>query len=326
MRTTLGAIRASRIPQNLKLCATDARVTAYVNEAVERLLKRGLWWGCYQKYRVCVSDGCLTWPRHVAAILSVAVDGTPMKTTNEWFEFIENGWGLRDDEFCECKLFDRGTAATFEDIIGVNKHIKVYADVAEDAAAKILLRGNDENGIWIRTLDGATWIDGEYVAIDNVTPQVSTKHFTSVETPIKPVTNGIVRLYEYDPATGNQRAIAIFEPDEERPSYRRSFIPNLGGCAGCDDEVCVTIMAKMEFYPVVNDNDFVLIGNIPALKHATRAVQLDEEGDRAGFAEEFGLAIGELEAELSHYLGPNQYQPIAVNSVEFGGGDVKNVI
>lgn len=329
MRTTLGHIlNNTRVPNYLKLGKTDARVVQFINEAVQRLVMKGPWWGCIQKYRVCATDGCLTWPRHVAAIWSVAIDKTPIRPVSRWFEFIEYGWGLRDANVPENILIPNGTAATFDDIQGTNSHIKVYADVPEAANAQILLRGYDANWNWIRTQVGGVWIDGEYVDINSATPATSTKVFRgALDTPIKPVTNGAVRLYEVkDDAT--ERVLAIYEPDEERPEYVRSLIPGLsqrGGTGSCD-QIAVTIMAKMEYYPVSEDNDFILIGNETAIKHGAKACQLEEEGKLDEAALQMQLAVQALEEELAHHIGPQEYQPLVVASGDFGAGSTPNPV
>lgn len=333
MRTTLGAALASNIPKVLNLCSNDARVIAYINEAQERILKRGLWWGCYQKYRICTNNGCLTWPRQIAAIITMAVCSYPVRQRNEWFEFLENGWGLRDENSCEFQNFNRAEGVgvcSFEDMAADgSEKIKVYADVTEDASARILLRGYDENGNWIRTLDSGNWVDGEYVSIDAATPQVSSHYFSSLVNVIKPVTNGVVRLYRYEPVTPTQTAMAIYESDEERPNYRRTFLPNLpllGSTSSTCGTSAVTVMAKMEFIPARTANDYLLIGNIPALKDMCMAIKKKEDNLFPVSLQYEASAIAEMEAELRHYVPASNIMPVNFESHRTWGAAVSNAI
>lgn len=333
MRVTLGQALASNIPTVLNMCADDPRVINYINEATEIIVKMGKYWGTYQKYRICTNNGCLTWPRQIAAILTMAVCKFPVKQRNEWFEFLENGWGLRDENSCDMQNFNRAEGVgvcSFEDMASDgSEKIKVYADVPEAAGARILLRGNDENGNWIRTLDGATWVDGEYVNIDAATPQVSTKFFSTLVNVIKPVTNGVVRLYKYEPVTPTQTAMAIYEPDEEHPNYRRTFLPNLpllNSTGSTCEQSSVTVMAKMEFIPARVANDYLIIGNIPALKDMCMAIKKREDNLWDIAAKYEASAISRLEQELSHYLGNNNVIPINFESPATWGAGVSNCV
>ena len=113
-RTTLADVKASRLPAVLNLPSTDTRVVQFVNEAVQRLLSKGMWVGTVQKYRACVTAGCLTWPRQFESILAVSVCDQPIPVRSEHFEFVENGYGLRaETDGCPSQLFDRGTACAF---------------------------------------------------------------------------------------------------------------------------------------------------------------------------------------------------------------------
>jgi len=333
-RTTLANAKdpTSGIARVLNLSPTDDRFIGYLNEAQQRLVQTGeLFYGLFARYALCVSDGAITWPRHVAAIEAIAVSDCPITIRNEWFEFLQSASGLQDD--CSSgstgccggcggtQLYDRGNACTFADIIGENKKIKVYADVAEDADAQILLQGMDENGNWIRTQVGGEWIDGEFVSI-STTPQFSTKTFSCLVAVQKPETNGNVRLYEYNTVLTTQRALAVYEPSETNPSYRRSFIGNLGN--NCEN-VQVTIMAKLEFIPAKVDKDWLLIGNLPAIKDMCQSIRKSENNEFDQAVQWEARAVQALRRELSHYRGHGVVQPIRLTPRHIGGPSVMNM-
>lgn len=346
MRVTLANAKdpMSGIARVLNTAPTDERFTGYVNESLHRLVQTGeLFWGTYARYQFCVTDGCLVWPREIAAIEAVALDSSPIVIRNNWFEFIENSFGLAGDGSGDChsgtcggwpyshgcsgsQLYDRGTVPAFADIIGTDKKIKVYCDIAETAGAKILLQGYDENNNWIRTQVSGVWTDGEYVLLNAATPQTSTKFFSSLVAVQKPITNGAVRLYEYDTTLTTQRAIAVYEPSETNPAYRRSLIGGFCAPTGDCETTQVTVMAKLEFIPASVDTDWLLIGNLPAIKDMCQSIRKAECNLFDEAVQWEARAVQALRRELSHYRGHGVVQPIRMGPRYIGGPAVANLI
>ncbi len=319
----------------------DDRFLLLLNLATQNLVQTGeMFWGLHARYQFCVTNGCLVWPRQIANIETIAVCDNPIPVRNRWFEFLETGVGLRGDGNCHpnqgghCSggsgLIDRATptTCTFADIVGVNKKIKVYADVAEAADAKILLQGYDENNQWIRTFVAGEWVDGEYVSI-STTPVTSAKFFSSLVGVQKPLTNGTVRLYEYDTDLATQRAIAIYEPDETNPSYRKQFLDGLcrKGCCHNDEETSqVTVMAKLEFIPVRRDTDWLMIGNFSALESEVQSI-LKRRNNLAQEAVTWhAMAVQTLRDELRHYVGRGLVNPMRMQPRTLAGASVRNMI
>lgn len=334
MRSTLGNAKqpSSGISRVLNLDPSDDRFLAYLNEAQQRLITRMKSWGTVQHYQICVTNGCLVWPRSVAAIEAISVCNSPITIRNGWFEFLETGPGLQGDGTGSCggcgglQLYDRGTTCTFADIIGVNKKIKIYADVAEAAGAKILLQGYDENYNWIRTLVAGVWTDGEYVSI-STTPVTSVNFFSSLTGVQKPITNGFVRGYEYDTTLLTQRAIAIYEPDETNPSYRRSLIAGLSNVSGgaCETKT-VNAIVKLDYVPARVDTDWLVIGNLPALKDMCQSLRKAENNLFEESAAWEARAVRELDKELHHKNGSGIVQPVRLPSRDVWGPAVTSLI
>lgn len=243
----------------------------------------------------------------------------------------------------------------FDDITVPSK-IRLYVQFNSDIGKVVNIRGIDSNYQPVLTNGGGTV--GETMVlqsgyVDSVTtwaPQT----FHEVQ---KVKTVGYVRAYSYDaslpvpPASPGPndtplKALAVWEPTETLPDYRRSFIPALdvrrggGGC--CNDNLVppadpnspcartrVTVIAKMKFIPVEVDTDFLPIGNAPALKLAMLAVMLEERRDYDGARiamngvfdplrrKYFNGAIPLLDEELAAYQGDG-----VVNVVRTEGGNV----
>lgn len=329
MKLTLGSAR-SEIAKAAGLCTSDSRVADYVNTAIRRLLPKGYWEGTVSRYRICANSACLTWPRQIHTIEALAVDSVPRKIRNEWYEFLEAGPGVMGRTSNDgLQMVDRGNACAFDDITAgsITSYIRIYSDVPE-TWKYIILQGHDENGNWIRTQDGTTWIDGLKVAIptDPATPVTTTKKFSTLERVIKDKTNGVVRLYEYS-GSAIVKSLAIYEPDETLPHYRRSFIPGLQNLStnGVCNKVNVVVMAKLAYYPVANENDFLLIGNLDALVEQVRALKNYENKNLSeGMACE-ALAVKYLQNELGESDGSGEVIQMRVDTVLFGAGMVENV-
>lgn len=333
MRTTLGDIRNSRIPYAIGLCPDDSRITAYVNEAQQRLLTKGLFWGTFGRFRICSDSGCITLPAQIATIESVAVCGQPVPTRDAWYEFLENGFGPRNGSGnCSSgncgrigdgipEALHRGNFCTFKDIQPSGKKLNFVCDLSSDVGKQVLALGYDDNGNWIRTDQGGTIKDGELIAFAQSGGTNSVNNFSSVnDIQLPDDMDGQSWLYEYDTSALTRRLIGKYEYFETRPNYARYFFPSICSRSCSDSDCCQTpvdIIGKLEFIPVKQDTDYLIIGNIPAMKEMIVAVsQAEKEPDsiarnkiiQSGYVN----AVAELDAELRHYVGDGVTRGITI--------------
>lgn len=331
MRLTLADLKLSSLPALMGIASCDARFLEIVNEAQQRLvMSPDTWWETYQKYRMSTCSGMVTWPRQVANIISIAVDCTPYTIRNEWFEFLESGYGQRTScSLCSPTVIDRGTACVFDDIdtSGNDKTLKLYSSVAETAGLTMGILGWDAGGEWIKTVVGGSWVDGEWLSVptDPLAPVQSGQNWSAITDIIKPITNSELRLYEYDAGTNTQRTIGIYESDETRPRYRRTLIGGIGNGVNSTTAHTVTAMVKREFIPARNDNDFLLIGNFPALKEMCIGIVKSNGSNLQEASLRMQAAARLMDAEASHYIGQSRVVPIRMDVEAWGMGDVPNV-
>lgn len=325
------------------LAQSDPRLADYVNEAVERLLHEGHWVGTTQAYRICVLSSCITWPRQIESIESFAISNCPGTVRNEWYEFLDSGPGILSastsssggccgtSSSCGSQLIDRGEACAFDDVAGTGKKIAVYADKQEESGSKIILQYYDSVGQFVRTMGDDEWINGESITIPNkgkyayTTFEVANGGLIRV---IKPVTNGVIRLYEYNVATTALKPLAYYDPDETDPVYRRSIVPGLTSTStnGTCSTTSIDVMAKLRFIPVSKDNDYLLISHPGAVKLAVKAIR-DEEAERWAEAQVAWSAAKQcLDKQLGHHIGSGAVQPIRMQSSSVWGAGVANVI
>lgn len=324
MKATLGDAK-SRIdttPLGLRSCSVE--FVNLLNDATQELLQGPeAWWEVHHKMAITANGGCVTWPRNVANISAIALCDRPMTIRNEWFEFLESGYGLRCcNASCENQMFDRGTAVTFRDI----RHgytIKVVTEEVESSGLEMGFLGYDCQGNWIRTQDGSgNWRDGVWVPIptDPSTPYTGQVQFAlcGITEIIKPTTNSLVHLYDYNLTTADTQKIGVYEHDENRPVYRKTLIGGISQTGTCT----VTVMYKQEYKPVVNDNDFLLIANIPALSEMMHAIKLRRQNHFQLASGHEGKAFQILDREVQHYLGNGLVQPVRIDYKNFGSGGI----
>lgn len=322
MKATLGQLKSQISPSVVGLQTCSSEYLALVNKATQRLIMSpDQWWDVTGRIQINALNGCITWPRQIAAPISVAICGCPIPIRNEWFEFLESGYGLRCCNTCDHQLFDRGTAVTFKDIRnGYCTKITTTAD--EDADQEIGFYGYDLNGNWIRSDDGLGNIrDGYWMDIPTSagTSVIGTKQFSAgaITQIIKPQLNGALQLWDsnFGDVTDTQQ-IGVYDWNDTTPSFRRSFIGGLS--QQCTTQI--TMMYKAEFMPVQNDNDFLMIANIPAMEHMMMAVQLFSKNQMQLASGHEAKARQILDNEVNHYVPFSTVIPLRINYKEFAGG------
>lgn len=335
MRVTVSDLRSSRVPAALGICSTDPRLLAWANEAMQRLLFKGLWWGSVGRFRICATNSCITLPRQMATIETASMCGWPMDVHDYWFEFIGNGPGIATECSCWGTANYRGRYPTFADVHGTNKKLNFVCDLAGDVGKFVLALGYDENNNWIRTNQSGTIKDGELIAYAQSAVTTSTNFFSKVtDLQLPDDMTGQSWLYEYNNDTAVRRLIGHYQYDETRPAYARYFFPGLTRLAensSCES-VLVEVMAKLEFIPLVNDTDYLILGNIPALKEMMSALK-DAEYEPDGvkkmqlIAAGLTTAVSLLDDELTHYLGDGRKIGIQMVGSSIGSVDpVQNFI
>jgi hypothetical protein len=355
MRKTLAQAKNSTIPQAVGLATCDERFVQLLNEAQARLADMGKWWGTYKKLRVCVTAGCITWPREVKTIEAMNLCGYNIPIQNQWYEFQTDTRAPRTGcgrEGCEQdQLLDRGMVTQFRDSVG-NCYIRVTPQLSADVGKRVLLQGLDPNGIPIRTLDSVSgeYVWGEYVTLPNpsITAYVRTSNrfkqpgLTGAQ---KPLTQGSLTIIAENDTTGLLTQVAVWGPSEQNPEYRRTYLVGMpevcGGTNSCSttqdnccidngdgcvpaDEACtntvVEAIVRLDFIPAIVDSDWLFIGNLQAIKHMMKAIQKEDRNQYTEAEREIQLALRSLRNELEAY-SPNERS--VINVQPFGSAKIQ---
>lgn len=317
MKLTFGELKPL-IANAIGKCDDSDEVASYTNQAARRLLTRGMFAGCYGRFTIAVTDGCITLPRQIESIITAASCCGQVTVRNQWYEFNEGGYGLMDkDRSIGSQLVDRGTVPAYRDMTGgTNSYVRVYLGDASDAGKTITLQGYDQNGNWVRTLNSGVWIDGEKLTLAGTYVQ-STKKFTALTGVIRDATNTVQRLYEFNATDSTELDLAVYDPDETLPQYRRMF---WGGICESADTRYLTVMARMRHIDVANDNDYVIPPCPDAIKLMVKAIDFEEKNlpNESMIYEQ--KAVAELLNATRAYLGEAVGVMRRVNQDVFGGG------
>lgn len=338
MRTKLSDISSTRIPDVLGVCSDNYPVLAqYLNQAIQELIitaGEDGFYGGYHKvvFNVSRTDPYITLPPNYARIIEMDVCRVPTAIQNEHYEFLEFGIGLQvpcDNGAAflgaQCGTmqgYDRSVVSTAYALTPTNQYLRTYITDARDIGAKFLVSGAlDANGVGIYTNDVNVQVNGFYMLLDQPFT-TSSSIVTSFAAISKPVTYGDVLLYQVDATTGVEVLLSRYTPQETNPTYRRYFIKSLP-CGCCQSPsnpgyAQVTTLLKVEYQPAINPSDFLIIGNVPALKamcESIRYSEIDNALSQSLAIKKRADAVSLCNKELQHYLG--SVKP-AINVAPFG--------
>ncbi len=349
MKTTVFEVRTrSRFPEAIGKCATDLpEITAALNEAVQRLIidprqpDTG-WMGSWvpMVFNVTRASPFISAPRGISRIMLMDVCKQPIHVQNQFYEFLWAGAGYLPKDGCfgnpniqGCTIIPnvntqgilRGYFPIMADVpITDPQTIRAYPTDPLDIGKRILIQGYDQNNMKIYSLSGMQQIEGTFLTLDY--PFVDSGFtMTSIYGVQKEVTFGDVPLFAVDVNTGIQTALARYEPSETYPNYPRYYLDSLPQfCCNGTPSIQINALGKRDFYPVVTDTDWLLIGNIPALIAEGQSIFYDGVHELASAQmslKKHNDAILLLQGELDHYMGKEMP---AVNVALFGTAKLRD--
>ena len=290
--TTLADLQSNneRLLQVASSCGNSTEFISLVNKATRMLLKRGNFYGTVQPI-VCAAYGnTVTWPNYVGSILAMNVCGRHVDLYNHWYKFMpydehrhrEWAWAYeqagRVYQHGELRADFNATSPVFNQLDPLYPMpLRIYIDNPTDAGKTITILGKDANGQIINTLrqDG-TWQDGLVVTL--AYPFTDTPvSFQIVTRVVKPVTNGVVRGFAIDTANSVLRDLAYYRPTDTNPDYVVSHLQGRKHCPSAPYRV--EALVKLQFVPVSNPQDLVLIEDADALTDMVSAIKLKEAGE-----------------------------------------------
>lgn len=334
MNLTLKDVRVSELPETLGLCQTDIpRIAMAVNTATRRLIYAGGetgFAGCWRpvRYNVDRTSPYITLPRQFARMINLSVCGVGSRLHNAFFEYLPGGPGLKTNPNCcqdwcgEVAGYERANVPTMTELTATNQYLRAYITDARDVNLRLLVSGLDQNGNRIYSMDGLNNMDGFFLTL--FSPFVTSAFIvTQIDSIQKDITYGDVLLKQVDATTGAEVLLARYAPNEINPSYRRYIVTGLPAtcCSNpppASQLVAVAGLAKLEYVPVSQDTDQLLIGNLDALIAECQAVRyskLDTPNAAVLEIKSHRTAIRMLQNEQRHYEGEQELS-VVVNSFD----------
>lgn len=321
IRRTLSQIRPelARIAGTSGFRVDDPRVIARLNKATEELMNEGDWPGVVDRYLFTTTNGEIVLPCFLDRIMGVAVNEIPYAIRSPWYEFVEFGPGpqagcnwinavIDRDETPIQVSFPAGTSGPWslytncevnEDIGGIRPVLEVQGRLA--------------NHRRVRSFYGTSYIDGEELDLNGVTPPYTfygTAQFAEVTAVVKPETNGYVELWATNGMPADDVRLAVYSPNETTPSYHAYFLPTLSDICHCNCQqglnprvLTVLVRGRRRFIPVENPNDILIISNLPALESMAMAIQKREVSDIEGYVQYKLAATDIMRKEALSYRG-----------------------
>ena len=319
MPTTLAAAKADRalkLAANIDPASTAGApiFTSLVNESVRHLIKYGDWWATVVKANLAVFSSDVVWPAWVGTPLAVNVNRHGWTRRGHafsyWYDMLPMERGdYPQDRDCrefhsDIRTITDGTTPVLQNIPpGYARFVKMLADTnstapSADDGKVITVYGIDANGL---------------PAKENLTlPATSSTQFQMVTRVSKAVTVNVIQMYQID-ESNNQILMGLYGAGETEPMYRHSKIH--GVHSNSTTATNITLLAKLEFVPVVADADVIQIDNLDALHFMFLAIKQKDAHNAQQYEAFRAEALRELNAQLDDKFPVTQ---TAISNLPFG--------
>lgn len=253
----------------------------YINRARRLLWEKAEWNSTAEYFCVKCADQCFTLPNRYAQIKLAWVNGNPASLADEWFQ--STAWSKLYNKGNSChRLISEvgGSHVLFRDYTARPYQIAVMAEKAEDAGKQLLFEGQDEYQAYYNVL-----VEAKHGPDFGTNPQL----VTAIRSVSKPKTEGRIRVYAYDPVLDIKLLIAIYQPSDVNPSFRRFHIPR--------NVDCMTIYASKKYTDL--DDPLELVEFTPeAMYYAVLAINSRENRKLQEYAANLSIAIAEEEKAM----------------------------
>jgi hypothetical protein len=226
-----------------------------------------------------------------------------------WAEFGNGAYGVGDQIWGRGMMDWGDNWTTFQDFPNAEpSYLRIVTEQSEAGGASILFRGVDQNGNEIYSGTAGATIKGVNLVFGSIAPpsfSQTTQVFGEPPSLVqKPVTYGPLSLYSVGMNTGTVALIAIYDPGDTSPGFRRY---KLGGMQFTQGQqipyTTLHSMVKRRFVPAIAQSDELIPGNIEALTMGLIARGYDLQRDPGTSHAYWSDAFGILNAEVAEFRG-----------------------
>jgi hypothetical protein len=217
----------------------DTKLFRWIADAVSLIANKGDFEGlrgfldictagcCCEEGSNCNAAGgcgrrCVVLPREVQTVIGVNIAGKPSVGFSQLFSFHINGPG-DCKKSCDFSWEDKGgNHSTYRDLI-IPAKLVVHLQTDEDNGKEVIVYGFDKAGQLLRHQVGTEWRNGAIIpTIFGVAlPASDSPIIARITGVFKERTVGSVRLSTIDDTGASGVTLAVYEPDETVPQYRR---------------------------------------------------------------------------------------------------------
>ena len=261
---------------------SDDRAYKAVNQARRLLWNKRAWTTQEEYVQICCVNDCFTLPARYEQIKLAWIGNDTASLADEWFN-ATNAFALHADHSCHRGIIEvGGLHVLFRDYTTHPYQIGIVAEDIEDAGVELMFEVQDQYDTYHKV---------NLFAAQSPNISKSDLLIKGVRSVTKPVTKGRIRVYAYDLELQARTLIAIYQPNDANPTFRRFKAPRT-----CE---CITIYASKKYYDLTDPKE--LVEFIPdAMIYAILALNSRENRKAQEFLANLSLAVQEQEKEMSN--------------------------
>jgi hypothetical protein len=263
------------------VCSYDRAIKA-VNQARRLLWNKKAWTSQEEYVQICCVNDCFTLPSRYEQIKLAWIGNDTASLADEWFN-ATNAFALQAGNSCHRGITEvGGLHVLFRDYTTHPYQIGVMAEEAEDIGVELMFEAQDQYDTYHK------------VKVTTANPPTLAKSdllVKGIRGVTKPITKGRIRVYAYDTALEAKTLIAIYQPNDANPTFRRFKAPRT-----CE---CITLYASKKYFDLTDPKE--LVEFIPdAMIYAILALNSRENRKAQEFLSNLSLAVQEQEKEMSN--------------------------
>lgn len=261
------------------VCSYDRAVKA-INQA-RRLLWNKKEWNATGEYAcICCANDCFTLPNRYEQIKLAWIGKNAVSLADEWFN-ATNAFGLTAQNSCHRQITEvGGKHVVFREYTEALYQIGISIEEQDDIGVELVFEAQDQF---------STYKNVTIAATNPPQKAYSTEFVTGLRSVTKPKTKGRVRVYAYNPNNGQKLLLAVYQPSDINPSFRRFRLPRT-----CEQ---ITIYAMKRYYDLELPTDLVEFGP-DAMIYAILALNSRENRKAQEFINNLNIAVAEAEKEM----------------------------
>ena len=259
---------------------SDDRAYKAVNQARRLLWNKRAWTTQEEYVQICCVNDCFTLPSRYEQIKLAWIGNDSASLADEWFN-ATNAFGLQASNSCHRGIVEvGGLHVLFRDYTTHPYQIGIVAENIGDVGVELMFEVQDQYDTYHKV---------KLFAAQSPNLSKTDLLIKGVRSVSKPVTKGRIRVYAYDMELQARTLIAIYQPNDANPTFRRFKAPRT-----CE---CITLYASKKYFDLTDPNELVEF-NADAMMVACLALNARENRKIDEFRRHLLEAILEQEKEM----------------------------